>query len=292
MTLVVGVAPATGDRAPLHLAAALARSAGQDLLVVTVVPAPWPTPVARAADREFEQWVMERGEQAVAEVGSWVAETCPDVEARVVAAPGKSQAATLISQAEAAGAAMIVVGSAGDGAWGTVVLGSTADRLLHSSPVPVAVAPRGHRLDAGATVTRATCAFRGDDASAAVLARTAAICRDVGAGLRVVTFGVQGRTMYPPEVIGEEDVLRAYVEQTGRLQADAVRALGPDGPADVETAVATGRSWAEALAAVAWDPTDVLVVGSSSASLMRRLFLGSSATRIVRSSPVPVVVVP
>ena len=47
---------------------------------------------------------------------------------------------------------MIVVGSGSDGSWGTVVVSSTADRLLHSSPVPVAVAPRGYRRRPGATV--------------------------------------------------------------------------------------------------------------------------------------------
>ena len=38
---------------------------------------------------------------------------------------------------------------------------------------------------------------------------------------------------------------------------------------------------------------DVLVVGSSStSSLLQRVFLGSSAAKIVRNSPVPVLVVP
>ncbi len=292
MTLVVGFAPGKGDRAALHLAATLARSAGQDLLVVTVVPAPWPTPLARGSDREFEEWARDHGEKSVATTTDLLAEHCPDVRARAVAVPGKSEAATLIEQAERADASMIVVGSGSDGSWGTVVVSSTADRLLHSSTVPVAVAPRGYRTDPDATVARATCAFRGDDASRDVLERTAAICRDVGAALRVATFGVRGKTMYPPEVLGEDDILAAYVEHTGELQAAAVAALGPAGPDHVETAVATGRTWAEALESLPWERTDVLVVGSSSASLMKRLFLGSTATRIIRSSPVPVVVVP
>ena len=48
----------------------------------------------------------------------------------------------------------------------------------------------------------------------------------------------------------------------------------------------------EALEALEWDQGDVLVVGSSSASFTARLFLGSTATKIVRRSPVPVIVVP
>ena len=36
----------------------------------------------------------------------------------------------------------------------------------------------------------------------------------------------------------------------------------------------------------------MLVVGSSSASLMSRLFLGSNGAKILRHSPVPAIVVP
>ena len=57
MTLVVGYTPHKGDRTPIQLGAMLARSGGQDLRVVTVVPAPWPTPVAGGTDREFVELV-------------------------------------------------------------------------------------------------------------------------------------------------------------------------------------------------------------------------------------------
>ncbi len=40
---------------------------------------------------------------------------------------------------------VLVLGSSANGALGQVVVGSTADRLLHSSPVPVAISPRGYR---------------------------------------------------------------------------------------------------------------------------------------------------
>ncbi len=292
MTIVVGYTPHKDDRTPIALAATLARSAGQDLRLVTVVPSRWPTPVAGGTDREFTRWAQEYGAKAVAEAEAACAEQCPDLTVEAVAVPGTSVAGTLIAEAEKTGGAMIVVGSGSDGSWGTVVLSSTADRLLHSSHVPVAIATRGYRASPDAKVTRATCAFRGDEASRAVLDRTAALCRDVGADLRVVTFAVRGRTMYPPEVLGEDDVLAAYVQQTAAAQDTAVAALGDSAPASVETAVATGRNWSEALEAVHWHKEDVLVVGSSAASLMSRLFLGSNATKIVRQSPVPVVVVP
>jgi nucleotide-binding universal stress UspA family protein len=292
MTLVVGYTPHKGDRGPIMLGATLARSAGLDLRVVTVIPAPWPTPVAGHTDREFARWAEEYGARAVADARAALAEHCPDVTTEAVAVRGSSVASTLIAEAERNDADMIVVGSGSDGSWGTVVMSSTTHHLLHSSPVPVAVSTRGYRCAPDATVTRATCAFLGDQASRAVLTRAARICRDIGASLRVVTFGVRGRTMYPPEVLGEDLILDTYVQKTAAEQEQAVAALGDSAPESVETAVVTGRSWPEALEALEWHKGDVLVVGSSSASLTARLFLGSTAVKIVRRSPVPVIVVP
>ena len=56
--------------------------------------------------------------------------------------------------------------------------------------------------------------------------------------------------------------------------------------------VTTGRSWGVAVDRLDWDRDEVLVVGSSSAGLIERIFLSSNASKIVRHSPVPVVVVP
>lgn len=292
MTLVVGHPPHKEDRGALHLAASFARAAGEDLRLVSVVPGAWPTPVSGGPDKEFARWSREYGEQAVAGATAALAELCGDLQASASTRSGSSVAAELIDEAADVGAGMIVVGSGSDGSWGHVVISSTADRLLHSSPVPVAVAPRGYRCEPGGRVFRVTCAFRGDDASRDVLARAVRICHGIGAELRVVTFAVRGRTMYPPEVLGETDVLTAYVEQAAHRQQEAIKELVRPTLGHVDSAVATGRSWAEALEQVDWHGHDVLVLGSSSASLMSRLFLGSNATKIIRHSPVPVVVVP
>ncbi|MDN7120946.1 universal stress protein [Nocardioides sp. ChNu-153] len=294
MTVLVGHPPrADGSgRAPLAYGALLARSAGLPLRAVAVVPAPWPTPLPGGTDREHAAWARELGEAVVADARATLAEVAPDLETEAVAVPGRSVPQQLLAEAERVGASVVAVGSGDDGAWGRVVLGSAADRLLHSAPLPVALAPRGYTGAADARVRRVTCAFRGDRASEAALERAARMCVRIGAALRVVTFGVEGRTMFPPEVRGEADVLAAFVEQAGTAQAAALRRLAGSLPDDVTSRTATGRDWTHALGSLPWDDGDVLVVGSSPAGLVSRVFLGSSATKIVRSSPVPVVVVP
>ena len=86
-------------------------------------------------------------------------------------------------------------------------------------------------------------------------------------------------------------MLDAYVEQTSKAQATPSPRI-PDAGADVETVVATGRDWPEALGRLDWQDGDVLVVGSSPTGLLARVFIGTNATRIVRHSPVPAIVVP
>jgi nucleotide-binding universal stress UspA family protein len=63
-------------------------------------------------------------------------------------------------------------------------------------------------------------------------------------------------------------------------------------PPELDATVGRGESWEEAVEDVEWEPGDVLVVGSSSIGPVARVFLGSRSSKIVRHSPVPVVVVP
>lgn len=289
MTIVVGHPTRGHDRAAISLGAMLARSLGSDLLVVSVVPAPWPTLVAGNVDKEFVAWSRERGEAAVADAKRVLREVAADLEVRAIAVPGRSVPAALLEKAVEIDARLVVVGSAEDGPWDRVVLGSTADHLLHAAHMPVAVAPRGFATHAVGRFGRATCAFRADRASGDVLRRTTEICAAGGAELRVVTFGVLGKTMYPPEVRGERDVLDSFVEQS--RAALRVAAAGTGLP-DVELVVATGRDWAEAVGRPEWRHDDVLVLGSSRRGALSRVFVGSHASRIIRHSPVPVVVLP
>jgi len=296
MTLVVGFPAGHEDRSGLELAATFARSSGEDLALVTVVPSAWPTPVAGHTDREFVAWSQARGRAAVATAEAISAEHSPDVKVRASWVEGRSVPSTLVAEAARIGARMIVVGAGHDGGYGRVVLGSTAHRLLHSSPVPVGVSTRGYRASDRGRLVRVTCAFRGDDASRRTLQQTVAICREIGVGLRVATFAVRLRTMYPPEVAtsAEDDVQDAWKAQAATLQAVALADLAAEGPMPqpTEHVIASGRGWADAIDELHWERDEVLVVGSSSSSALSRLFIGSNGARILRHSPVPVIVVP
>jgi len=296
MTLVVGFPPGKDDWSSIELGATLAKSADTDLLVVTVVPSVWPTPVAGHTDREFEDWAEHQGAAAVAEAKAILAEHCPDLAAVARWTPGRSVASTLLEQAEEVDARMVVVGSGSTGSYGRVHPGAIGDWLLHFSHIPVAVATHGYAASERGRVRRVSCAFRGDERSFETVERTAAICADIGAALRLVTFAVRGRTVYTAGVgVGAEDmVLDRWISQATAAQADALKTLEESGnaPSEVDSVVAIGRSWGAAIDRLDWDHDEVLVVGSSTAGVIERIFLSSNASKIVRHSPVPVVVVP
>ena len=75
--------------------------------------------------------------------------------------PARSAPAGLQELAERHAAGMLVLGSSTAGVLGRVAFGSVAERLLHTSPVPVALAPRGFRAAPDGRGRRVTAAFGG-----------------------------------------------------------------------------------------------------------------------------------
>ena len=282
MTMVVGFAPDGRGRGVLHLAAMLARSGGEELVVCAVVPAPWPPGLARV-DAEYQAELERTAQHAL---GRARARLPSDVPASYEVLHARSAPAGVLEVAERVDASLIVVGPATEGGSGMVSVGSTSARLLHSSHVPVAIAPRGFHVREGARVDRVTVAFGGSHEDLVVA--SASVAARIGTSLRVASFAVQARPPYTSGVGHEAEgsIEDQWIEEI----TSAARAALHDESAEI--VVGEGEDWGEALEDVAWREGDVLVVGSSSTGPIARVFLGSRATKIVRHSPVPVVVVP
>ena len=93
-------------------------------------------------DVEWRSFVEREAEQLIAEakerfcrVWGWSPE-----QVTTVIAGNRSSGKGLVQVAERRGSDMIVIGAAPNAASGRFVIGSTADKLLHSAGVPVAVA--------------------------------------------------------------------------------------------------------------------------------------------------------
>jgi len=292
VTLIVGFAPDGRSRAPLHLGAMMARSTGEDVVVGAVVPVPWPPGVARV-DAEYQDWLMRTAEEALTQAR---ARMPADVTAAFTVQRARSVPAGLLELAEEHEASAIVVGSSAAGVLGHVWLGSVSDRLLHSSHVPVALAPRGFRCAPATRVTRISAAFGGTHGSDDLVVGAAGVAARTGAALRLVSFVVRPAAPVTAGVgtRAEEPLIGEWVEEieaTARAALDRVEHLRAH-PPGLETAIGRGETWEEALDDVEWQDGEVLVVGSSAIGPVARVFLGSRASKIVRHAPVPVVVVP
>ena len=90
---------------------------------------------------------------------------------------------------------MIVVGSASAGQFGYIGLSSVAERLLHSSPIPVALAPSGLPGE-GRQGGRVTLAYTGGKQSGALLGAALTVAGKLSAELRLASFAVH---LSPPE---------------------------------------------------------------------------------------------
>jgi nucleotide-binding universal stress UspA family protein len=125
-----------------------------------------------------------------------------------------------------------------------------------------------------------------------VVAAVARLAAEFGLPLRVVTFAIRGRTMYPSGVGPHaEDAIQAawasHAQQMlGRLRADGI--VG----ADTALQVVTGAGWQQALDTAQWEDGELLALGTSPRETVARVFLGSHGSKILRHSPVPVLVLP
>jgi nucleotide-binding universal stress UspA family protein len=292
VTVVVGYLAGKAGQSALHLGAEAARTLKTSLAVVTVVPKPWTTPSLANIDAEYAQYADKLGADSAAQAKECIEGIDPELEVSFHAYAHRSAPGGLLDAVERLRGQALVLGSAADGSLGQVVVGSTADRLLHSSPVPLAICPRGYRGSKSHGLTRITAAYPGTDESRHVVERVASFATQLGIPMRVITFAVRGRTMYPPAAgLNAEDTLLASWASQAREALAALRTSGAVGD-DVELQVVTGNGWDQALDAADWDDGDLLAIGTSPQGPIARVFLGSKGTKIIRHSPVPVLVLP
>ncbi|MFT4135303.1 universal stress protein [Microbacterium sp.] len=292
MTILVGYRADETGIAALHLAALLARSADTDLVVCAVVADAWPVDPTNL-DTEFLSYLERVAAQHLDQARARLPE---DVRAEFVAHHARSVPRGLLEAADRHDADMIVVGSSSAAAHGRLSLGATAERIAHSSSLPVAMAPRGFRAGAGATVRRVTVAYGGSTDGGELVQAAARVAARVGAALRLAAFAVRPTTLFADTVAGGQDDL-VVAQWANRARAaiqaelDSVRQL-PDTPERMDAVLGQGYSWPEAIDDAGWTEGDVLVIGSSRGGPVARVFLGSRSSKILRNAPVPVVVVP
>jgi nucleotide-binding universal stress UspA family protein len=291
VTVVAGYRAGKVGLSGLHLAVRLARTLETSLTVATVVPKPWLTPSLARIDGEYEHWADHLAADSVNEAQRYLYNLASGIEVNYFHRAHRSVSGGLIEAVEELDGEVLVLGSLPSGGRGQVVVGSTADWLLHASPVPVAISPPRYRSYTG-RLTRLTCAYSATPESVEVVRRCFQFAERFGAPVRVLTFAVRGKTMYPPEVgmDVEDAILEAWASQAHEI-LEGLKTEGVVGE-DVVLEVVTGHSWREVFDKTDWEDGEILSVGSSPRGEIRRVFLGSHSGKIIRNSPLPVMVLP
>jgi nucleotide-binding universal stress UspA family protein len=213
----------------------------------------------------------------------------PDTERvriRAVASDSPPRALTELAAAEHAD--LIVVGSSHRGPLGRVFPGATAERLLHTAPCAVAVAPGGYR---GGDIRRIGVAYDGSPEADAALRAAEAFALERTATLTV--YCVVKPT--PPSAgmiaagTGAEWPSQAARRRARKLLY-AVRDNAPQG-LKPQTLLLHGVP-AEEIATRAHGAFDVLFAGSRGYGLLRRELLGSVSGALLRDGGCPVVITP
>ncbi|MGE3286704.1 MAG: universal stress protein [Pseudonocardia sp.] len=288
MPIVTGYVDTPGGHDALVLGAQLARLTGLTSRVVTVHPADARGLAAAARDPRWREKTAQvaAGRFARAREALFRAELDAEPDPGTAAALAAEAAAAepdfvvvgpgpvhelLAEQADADGAAVLVVGSTGHGLLGRLAAGGTVARLIPIAPCPVAVAPRGYRHTATRAMTVVAVAYDGTDEADRAAAVAVHLAERTGAALRFVTVAEDAEGVAAATAIAQKGLVSTPVE----IDAFVDVLVGP----------------VAATLADLPERTDVLVVGSRGYHGMRRLLLGGVAGALVRTARYPLVIV-
>jgi nucleotide-binding universal stress UspA family protein len=271
--------PAGADA--LALGVRLAHAPGADLDIVLVLNA-GERATLTPTDPGYDRLLLETAE-------SWLAQARSLVPAGIAVQTHLEHADSftqgLLAAAARLQANLIVVGAATHGLLGRFAIGSVAGGLLHSSPIPVALAPEGTSVMGNdEPIGRITCAVGTKPGADGLLTAGIRLARTVDAPLRLVSLVAIDRPGADAETVQfAADHAREVLDYATEHLMDGV---------DVTASVASGTSVEHAVRGLHWDPSEVCLVGSSRLAQPHRIFLGSLAAKMLRELPVPLIVVP
>ena len=281
MRIVVGYTDTPGGRDALALAARLASSLAASIDLVLVLASDERATIT-PPDAGYQRLVHTRAEgwlaKAAAKVPGGVA-----VTTNVVYAESFAQGLLEISK-EVEGS-LIVVGGANEGVRGRFSVGSVASALLHSAVVPVVLAPKGIRKLELDGIGRITVAVGTRPGAEEVLDAGIVLATRAEATLRLVSLVALD---VPKDA---RDEANAAAQTHARTALDYAAEHLPAG-VERESLIAEGKRIETAVRSIPWEPSELVLVGSSRLAPSGQIFLGSTAAKMLHELPVPMVVVP
>jgi nucleotide-binding universal stress UspA family protein len=283
--IIVGVDESPGSSDAIALAISLAGITGSTLVLVNVFP--YDQHPSRAANRDFEDYLRRDSNDLLERRRS----SLGDKTVEVRAIPDVSSARGLHELAEQENAGLVVVGSTHTGRAGRVLPGSTAERLFHGSPCPVAVAPKGYAQRSSDELAVIGCGYDASLSAAHALETAHRLAVATGARLRVIrAFAPLGFETPPSSVAmgGMASYNDTLHERATRELESAIATI--DAEPGVEAVFKVGDPGQ--ILAEASEQLDLVLVGSRGYGPWHAVMVGGVAGRLVREAACPVIVVP
>ena len=287
-TILVGYDPRMRDHGPVDFGVTMARLTGAPLVIAAVEADHAPQPIGQV-DEDLLADCGQAVEKIEAELKA--AGLSVPVECKVL--QSTSAARALLEAAAREDAGLIAVGSSRRSPFGRVLAGSTATRLLHGAPCPVATVPAG--WTASGQLTSWGVAYTDTEEGREALRAAHALARRAEATLRVITvvhvhlsdvYSEAEPTMAIRPGKGPVDVEGEHRVRAERELRRAVAALGDDVPVAAEAFVGDPG---ETLVRVS-ERLDLLVCGSRGYGPVRSVLLGSVSGRVTAEAHCPVIV--
>ena len=286
MKIVVAYIATAGGRDAVALGTTLARTFDDaELEICVVLPPEPPDPSAEVERLADTLETAARGwlDDAAAAVPAELSPTTT-----IVVHP--NPAGGLIERAEEVGADVLVIGGSGGGIVGRHTLGTVVNDVLHSSPVPVALAPLGFSHTGPSHIARISAALGMRPGAEHLVDTVIGFARAGAVPLRLVSLVAlddmdhhRGTSVDAAIQHARGHIERKTAEISERLAGTA---------STVTSAVIQGDSIENAIVELEWNDDDVIVVGSSRLAAPRRIFLGTTAAKMLRVLAIPMIVVP
>ena len=280
--IVVGIDDSAGAQDALAFATRIATSTGASLRLASAYPYDdMPSRASNGAYREF----LRADTQALLDRAAAATDAAVNATEAIA---DHSPPHALHELTERIDAALVVVGSTRRGPVGRIVPGSTGERLLHGSPCPVTIVPRGYAGEGPIRIVGV--GYDGSAESDAALAAACELARRFGAAVRVIRVFDAGQ-FAAPALMTLPGYVTADTGREARLREalhEAVAGLPAEmRPEPVFVMGSPGRELAAQSELV-----DLMVVGSRGYGPRAAVLLGGVTHTLVRKAACPVIVLP